>query len=1273
MPKNVKTARLPTFSVWVLFCFFFSGMAGLIYLLLWLRMMDKVIGSTPFAVAAVLPVFMGGLAMGSWLAGKYIDRIISRRDLLSLFGKAELTIGIYGLLLPLFIYAVKPIYALAYNSLFMHFRLYQIFAFLGCSLLLLIPTVLMGITLPVLCRLYVEDLGHIGARTGRLYGINTIGAAVGTLLCGFVLIAELGVWGSIGTAAGINILVGVLCIGLAGKTGRLVSEPVAKSRDAGKPKTPAHPEAIPSDDKVKRSLALWIFGISGFCAMAYGVFWTRLLGLIIGPTTYSFSLIVSTYILGLGLGSILFGWLADKIKETFRLLVVTQICAANIALLVSQFLGNSQFFFSKLIYGFQGDFGEKVFLQSVILFFVLIGPALFLGAAFPLVNRIYARPLPHIGKSIGTAYAVNSIGAILGLLVAGFVFIPLLGKENGLRLTAGLQVFVSVPALVYLAVKAGERIRASVTGFITIALSLFFLGSFPSWNHNTLARGWYYRFDTIKQHFSTTSWFEAVWKGTSKIARQVADTEVVFYGDGIGGLTTVEKWVNPIGKANYYLLNSGKTDATSHADRLPQTLSAHVPLLFHPDPEKVMVLGLASGMTAGEALLYPVKQLDILEINDQVIKAAEFFMPFNNSCLTNPNTRMIVQNGKNHLELINETYDVIISEPSNPWMAGMANLFTLEYFKTAKGHLNGDGIFIQRTNADDMDWDTFSMIGRTFAKIFPDGLLIETDGASDFLLVGFSGKKNLDLKTADRNIAYAKQSKTVTIRDPRVIFNLIVTEDLKEFFGPGLLHTDNRPHLEFAAPKNIGRNSRTIQNNIKHNRRLSEETKALLELNKSIDASLDYLELLTAGSSPPFKEVELKIAAPSQQKRYQDILKEYCSNAYIIDYGMFPDTDLKKECARLQIEKIREHLADSPEDSKAYHRLAMGLRAMDDTGEGIDALRQAISLDPFFYEAYRELGEALSSQGKFDEAIARLSEALRINPDSAEIYNSLGSVFVDQGRIDEAVFNFTKAFQNNPDFSEAYYNLGAVYANQGDADEAIYYFSKAIDLEPAHAAAHNYLGIIYAALGQIEEASTHFLEAVKSAPDSAEYHNNAGLALKHQGQISASKNHFSEAIRINPKHSNAYYNLGRALMDEKRAEEAVGYLSKALEINPDDPEARKVLGMALGSLGRIEESATQFSEALRIDPDDPKTRELLGMALGSLGRIEESAAQFSEALRINPDSAETHDNLGVALLLMGRLEEAIDHFHKALDIDESFNIALDHLKIALREREKARE
>jgi spermidine synthase len=1231
--KNSKTSRPSSFSLLILLCFFFSGISGLIYQILWLRMTDKVVGSAPFSVATVLSIFMGGLALGSWLAGKYIDRITSKRNLLSLYGKVEVAIGIYGLMLPIFISIVKPVYVLAYNHLFIHFWLYRLFTFFGCSLLLLVPTTLMGVTLPLLCRFYVEDLGHIGARTGRLYGINTIGGAAGALLCGFFLIARFGVWGSLGTAVGINVLIGGLCIWLAKRPSLHISEPVRQDKAAGmakrreKEKEPRDPEIVPADNKIIIYIALSLFGISGFCSMAYEVFWTRLLGLIIGPTTYSFSLVVSTFIIGLALGNIIFGWLADRVKETFRLLVITQACAACLALLVSQFLGNSQFFFSKLIYTFQGDFGNMVLVQSVVLFFVLIGPTIFLGATFPLVNRLYARSLPDIGKSIGTAYAMNTIGAILGSFAAGFILIPLLGKENGLRITAGLQITVSLLASIYLVFRTREKLRASVPGWIAPFLGIILLIVFPSWNHNILSKGRYYRFEDLQQQFNRTSWFEALWKGTSKLAQSADNREVVFYSDGVGGFTTVEKGVNMLGTANYSLLNSGKADASSRIDRLTQTLLAHVPLLFHPDPEKIMVIGLASGMTAGEALLYPVKQMDVLEINSQAVKACEFFTPWNNGCLTNPKSRIIVQDGRNHLELTQGKYDVIISEPSNPWMAGLANLFTLEFFETAKKRLNSNGIFVQWIHSYDMDWSTFAMVGRTFAEVFPDGLLMKMM-STDFLLVGFSGKKDLDLGVADKNLAFARQSKNIAIKDPKVIFNLIVTEDLKGFFGTGPFHTDNWPHLEFAAPKNLNKYDDAIDERIKLGGRLSQRTSEIVASNKNIDSSLDNLELMIAHSPPPFRDVDLRKATPGQYKRYEGILEDYCSSEHVTNYEIFPNQESRRQCAQIQVTKIQDHLANNPEDSHAYVSLAGHFRVLGNIQEGMNALQKAISLNPSLGYAYMGLGEAFAAQGRFEEARAQLAEALRIDPELAEAHNNLGNLFAAQGRTADAIEHYSKALKINPSDAEAYNNLGGAYESQGRTAAAIEQFNKALQIDPNSAFSHRNLAHVLASQGRLDEALIHINEALKVSPESVDYHNEAGLVLGQQKRFSESEQQFSEALRIDPNHFYANYNMGISLLRQEQPEKAVGYFLKAADIRHNNPEVHKMLGTALARLGRFQQAADQFSEALRIEPD----------------------------------SAESHDNLGVLLAQMGRLEEAIGHFKRALEIDNSYATARNHLQ-----------
>ena len=978
-------------SAFILGCFFLSGVAGLTYEVLWVRMIDKVVGSAPFAVATVLSIFMGGLALGSYLAGKYIDQL-SKSRLLFLYGAVEVGIGLYALLIPFLTTWAKPVYALAYNYLFQNFWLYQIFAFLGCAVILIIPTILMGVTLPVLCRFYVTHLDHLGSRTGRLYGINTVGAAAGAMFCGFFLINKIGIWGTLFVAAAINVVVGVFCI-LLSRVPRLhISQrSPSRSQDIAPQKQPLteSPAHVTRDPAVV--WALVIFAVSGFSAMAYEVIWTRLLGLVIGPTTYSFTLVIASFIIGLAVGSLYFGLLGDRVKGVFSLLVGTQLCAACLALLVSQFFGNSQFFFAKLIYTFQDHFNEMIWLQFIIIFLVMLGPTVLLGATFPLVNRIYARSMPVLGKSIGTAYALNTVGAILGSVAAGFILIPLLGKENGLRFVMALQFTVALIAWLAHAMYT-KRLSSQwrmLSGMVVLGLIL--VVSFPSWNRQLLSYGRYRNLENIGDYLTATSWVEALYRGSSSLAEYETRPEVVFYGDGIGGFTTVEKETRSLGTVKYSLLNSGKPDASSHEDRSTQTLLAHVPLLFHPHPERVMVLGLASGMTAGEALLYPIEQLDVLEINAEAVKACEIFGPWNNDCLNDSRTQIIVQDGRNHLALTRNRYDVIISEPSNPWMAGLANLYTLEFFQTVKEHLKSPGIFVQWVHSYEMDWPTFALIGRTFSNVFESGLLLTTVQA-DHLLVGFSGQEGFNLEVGEENIKYAQRSRNVSLANASLLFRMIITENLGEFFGPGPLHTDTWPRLEFSAPRQLHRYDLPSQDKMTTGHGIFSKTKEIIEAGDNVDGILDKIEFLASAHSPNLEIPDLQDASASQRERLKGILNEYCTESLVQNYEMFPSEDMKAECAERQANRIRQHVAINPGDASGYYDLGLALEQTGRGEEAVEQLRRAISLNPFYVNAYNRLGVIMARQGRLEEAVDYFSEVLRIKPGDAVAQQNLGII-----------------------------------------------------------------------------------------------------------------------------------------------------------------------------------------------------------------------------------------------------------------------------------------
>jgi len=1138
---NVTEKQIAIESAWyqtpliyavILSCFFLSGFASLIYQILWVRMIDKVIGSAPFAVASVLAVFMGGLALGSYLAGKYIDKITPRRKLLSLYGIIEVAIGIYGLLIPSMIILAKPIYVSAYNLLFEYFRTYQVFTLLGCFLLLIIPTALMGVTLPVMCRFYVMHLDHLGERTGRLYGINTVGAAAGALLCGFMFINILGIWGTLFIAAAINFVVGILCFllgqGLLPFSLQAFEE---NNPDENKTSNPGKAATLPmeADHDPAVTWALLIFAVSGFASMAYEVIWTRLLGLILGPTTYSFTLVVAAFIIGLALGSLIFGWLCDRIKRVFSLLAWTQIGTACLALFVSQFLGNSQIFFAKLIYTLQNQFEEMILIQFIIVFLILLGPTILAGATFPLVNRIYARSLPVIGKSIGNAYALNTIGAILGSVAAGFVLIPFLGKENGLRFVIATQFTLSVCALTVLGLRTKIRTRQWCLLATVSLLGIVLFINFPSWNRQLLSRGWYRDFEEHEDYLNAATWFDTLYRIPKAQSRNKDMSEVVFYADGTGGFTTVQQWTDSIGKVQCALINSGKPDASSHDDRSTQTLLAHVPLLFHPQPEKVMVLGLASGMTAGEVLHYPVKQLDVLEINDQVVKASNFFTPWNNAVLSDPRTRTIVQDGRNHLALTREKYDVIISEPSNPWMAGLANLYTLEFFQTARERLQKNGIFVQWIHSYEMDWSTFSMVGRTFTKVFPNSLLMTTtpEQEVDHLLIGFSGPKGFDLKTARKNIKYAHQSNNIFIKDPGLLFHFIIDEDLKKFFGPGLLHTDYWPRLEFAAPKQLYQDDFSIEAKMDKKGWLSPQTREIIQIGNRMDVLLDLVEFAARSYSDlPFLEIiNLDDADSAQKERYRAIMSSYCDQIAISDYEMFSDDSVKKACARIQAVKIRRHLARDPEDIEAYSILGMALMKLGKTEEAIQAWQSAVALKPFNFEINNLLAFAFTKLENLEQAIHYYNKALRIRPNSSTAHSNMGLVLIQLGRFDAAISHLSEALRFAPDTIGTHNNLGAALARQGKIKEAIHHFSEVLRLKPNDVEAHYNMGLSLTELGNIQEAANHYAEAIRIMPDNAEVHNNLGASLVRLGRLKEARHHFSEALRIKPDKAEARRNL----------------------------------------------------------------------------------------------------------------------------------------------------
>ncbi|NQV34087.1 MAG: fused MFS/spermidine synthase, partial [Phycisphaeraceae bacterium] len=942
-----------------------------------------------------------------YLASRFIDRAKGPGQLIRLYGILEIVVAGYCLVLPGMLVLFRPLFAALYNQFFGHFMLYSVLNFMGCGALLAVPVMCMGATLPILCRFYVTSLSHTSTHTGRLYGLNTIGAALGALACGFWMIDRMGTQGTLIAAVVINAVIGVVCI--------LVSIRVKlPDRELGYESAPLDDSSCEKSKSPAPIIgALIIFAVSGFCSMAYEVIWTKLLGVIVGPTSYSFTVVLVTFITGLALGSMLFGRLGDKTKEPMALLCYTQIGAALSALMVSHLLGNSQLFFAKLLFHTQDSFATMNLLKAGVLFGFMLIPTVCLGATFPLVSKIYTRSVARIGRSIGTAYAINTLGAVLGSFSAGFILIPLLGKETSLRLVTVLQL---VTCFVVVGVTLANRFRdmkrwvpIAVPVLLGMVLSLYY----PTWDRHLLSMGKYQRFNDMGLNLGKLGWGNALLNGP-ELLRKGEDSELIYYGDGIGGFTTVMGFPRPGATPHYVIINGGKVDGSSGEDMMTQTLLTHLPMLFHPNPQHVMVLGLATGVTAGEVLHYPIERLDVLEISKQVVEASDVFTPWNNEVLTHPKTNIIVQDGRAHLQLTNRRYDVIISEPSNPWMAGVATLFTREFFQLAKDKLNQDGIFVQWFHAYQVNWETFSLVGRTFEDVFPNGLLAMSSPSGkgfDFLFVGFKGKQGLNLENARRQLKYIQQSDNVKVPYPELFYRLLVTEDLKRLFGKGPINTDHRPLLEFSAPRLLYTfEGASISRAIDRDASFSKQTTTIREqLMSDVDAQIDFAAYALSVNAPFKDMVPLSKVTPAQKQRFFQLVDEYAQDNPVEQQDITDNTELLNRCYQTRILSIQNKLDASPKPGDSYFYLGQLCAQMNRNEEAVSHFRKAMDIKPDWVDPLNSLAWRLAvhvNAPYYDpaEAVTLAEKACQLsNRREPNLLDTLAAAYAANGQFDRAV------------------------------------------------------------------------------------------------------------------------------------------------------------------------------------------------------------------------------------------------------------------------------
>ena len=765
----------------VFLLFLLSGATALVYEVVWLRQLILIFGSTQFATSTILATFMGGLALGAVVAGRWLGR--SRFKPLMIYGGLEIGIGLYALAVPTLFGALSPIYERLWAAgASEDFVLFSLAKFVGIAAVLLLPTILMGASLPVLARQVADDRERIGGKVGGLYAVNIFGAIAGVFIAGFLAVPGIGVQLTIWITAMVNILLGATAIFLA--RGFRVPEVV----DAGELETPRGP----TSGRIR--LALAIFALSGFGALVLEVAWTRVLSLILGSSVYAFSLMLLAFLTGLAVGGACFSaWLRRRPTTDPARLLATLLAASGLlaygSALILQFL--PWLFTRFFIYWNPGPSGWFV-VQFVFGLLVMFPTTFVLGGIFPTVLQIHARSLARVAGSVGTVYASNTVGTIVGAAVAGFVMIPRFGVLTTVVIVASVQIVLATVAALAVVPSTGRTRIVWAAAALVAVVGMHALK--PDWNILVMNSGVFNLYGRD---------IDASWES---YVEESNDTLVIYEAEGLTASVFVAYEPE---HDNYFLSVNGKVEASTRSDLETQLLSAHLPLLFHDDPRDVMIIGLASGITAGAAATHPIENLRILEIEKTMVPAARIFDDFNDHVLDDPRVSLSFNDARNELEFSPRGYDVLISEPSNPWMTIAANLFTEEFFRLAKTRIKPGGIFCQWVQNYYMPTEDMRSIIAAFRDSFPHILLFETTGGVDLLLLGSQEPLRIDLAELDGRMSDLRvrmdlgRVRITTPVELLASFRLGDAE-IDRMVAGAARNTDDNARVEFSAPRSLG-------------------------------------------------------------------------------------------------------------------------------------------------------------------------------------------------------------------------------------------------------------------------------------------------------------------------------------------------------------------------------------------------------------------------------------------------------------------------------------
>ena len=751
----------------LLTCLFFSGALSLIYEVLWIRGFGLVFGTTVVAMTSVLAVFFGGIAIGNHLFGRLAGSV---KNPIRVYAMLEFCIGVFAALFPFIGEVTGRVYKFLYpgigNAVIGHTAL-RIALF---AAVLIIPTTMMGGTLPLLSRFLIRTYGGIGSKSGLLYSVNTFGAVAGVCFCGFFSIRIFGVEATNYGAAFVNVLIAMVAYWYAG--GHPLPAVTAQ-------KTFAHPAASPSSISFSYISRLMLAGLflSGFTALGYEIVWTRYLSLPLSNTRYTYTIILSVFLLGTAIGSMVFSRFAHRIKNGARFFGMCQLAVAF-----------SAFLFVPLVFAATVKMPYQLFAFEFLLCAALmLLPTMFMGVAFPAAVVILSKDIHSIGASTGKCYAANTLGCIAGSLITGFLLLPLSGIAVSLK---ALLVINTVTGLAFLITDmprnrvknlsvAGGLACLAILGqaLLKVKIPDDFLARLKS-SQERIVR--------VSEGLENTVWET---ENSSNLQRSLWTNRTVL----------------------------GRTLAVEPYEVCPQAIAGHIPMLLHAgNPQHICGICLGTGQTFGSLLSYDFSRLDVVEISRAVVHlAGTDFAAFNRNLLKDPRVRVHVDDGRNYIRFTSEKYDLITLEPPPPEEAGIVNLYSREFYRECRNRLSVDGVFSQWLPIYNTTPEVTKRIVATFIREFPQAVLWYN--AADLMLLGFcrglpQSPEKVKLRLARHNVrqdlSFSYTGSNLPgldslARDALNVPNnffagfLMGPRELSRFSEKAKLITDNHPDLEF--------------------------------------------------------------------------------------------------------------------------------------------------------------------------------------------------------------------------------------------------------------------------------------------------------------------------------------------------------------------------------------------------------------------------------------------------------------------------------------------